>query len=536
MSEFNKTGIMVDCSRNAVPTVETLKKFIDLMKQMGYNTLMLYTEDTYVVEGQPYFGYMRGRYSLEELREIDDYCFERGIECVPCIQTLAHLNAFVRWKKVQEYTDCNDILMVGDDRTYKLIDDMFASLSKTFRSKLIHIGMDEAHMVGRGKYLDKNGYVSIGKIMQEHLNMVQKIADKYGYQTMIWSDMLFRMCNNGVYYTENPEIIGREAREALPENVLPVYWDYYSLDKKHYDNMIQAHSRLEVPVWFAGGLWKWSGFVPLNSFSIKANTTALKSCKEHNVTNVFFTMWGDDGAEASLYSVLPSMFYTSQLIKGVEDEAEIKKNFKAFAGIEFDDYMEIDIPEFNALPENSSKTINPSKYMLYNDYFCGLHDLITDASRNEIYARASAKLAPSVNDESYGYVFATVKALCDVLMLKNDIGIRTRQAYRAKDMNEIQRLVRDYHTLVGRIETFYQAFRKQWFSENKPFGFEVQDARLGGLIQRTKSCMERLQAFADGTVDEIAELDEDMLDPECGNSSVREVELNKWEKSFASVV
>lgn len=31
MSDFNKKGIMVDCSRNAVPTVGTLKKFIDLL-------------------------------------------------------------------------------------------------------------------------------------------------------------------------------------------------------------------------------------------------------------------------------------------------------------------------------------------------------------------------------------------------------------------------------------------------------------------------------------------------------------------------
>lgn len=539
MSDFNKIGIMVDCSRNAVPTVKTLKKFIGLMKKMGYNMLMLYTEDTYEVEGQPYFGYMRGRYSLNELKEIDDYCYERGIECVPCIQTLAHLNAFVRWKDAQEYTDCNDILLVGHERTYKLIDDMFSSLSKTFRSKSIHIGMDEAHMVGRGKYLEKNGYVPPYQIMQEHLNKVQEIANKYHYQTMIWSDMLFCISNNNgmyLYHTDNPGVIGQEAWDALPENVIPVYWDYYSVDKKHYDSMIAAHERLGTPIWFAGGLWKWSGFVPLNGFSIKANTAALKSCREHNVENVFFTMWGDNGAEASLFSVLPSMFYTSQLIKGIEDETEIKENFKEFMGIEFDDYMEIDITEFSRLTGNENKIINPSKYMLYNDYFCGLYDSVTDSSRNEIYARASKKLAPLANDENYGYVFATVRALCDILTLKNDIGIRTRQAYRAKDMVEIQTLIKDYNILVERIKLFYYAVREQWFRENKPFGFEVQDMRLGGMIQRTKNCMERLQTFADGTLSQIPELDENILDPECSNGGVRELELNSWEKSFSSVV
>ncbi len=48
---------------------------------------------------------------------------------------------------------------------------MFASLSKTFRSKTIRIGVGEAHMTGRGKYLDKNGYVLPNQIMQKHLDI-----------------------------------------------------------------------------------------------------------------------------------------------------------------------------------------------------------------------------------------------------------------------------------------------------------------------------------------------------------------------------
>ena len=37
---------------------------------MGLNSMMLYTEDTYTVDNYPYFGYLRGRYSKEELKEI----------------------------------------------------------------------------------------------------------------------------------------------------------------------------------------------------------------------------------------------------------------------------------------------------------------------------------------------------------------------------------------------------------------------------------------------------------------------------------
>ena len=69
---MKNTGIMIDCSRNAVRRPETVKRIADIMSEMGFDTLMLYTEDTYEIEGHPYFGYMRGRYSAEEIRDIDN--------------------------------------------------------------------------------------------------------------------------------------------------------------------------------------------------------------------------------------------------------------------------------------------------------------------------------------------------------------------------------------------------------------------------------------------------------------------------------
>ena len=92
---FRHFGTMIDCSRNAVMSVPSVKRWIDLTSDLGYNTLMLYTEDTYEVDGHPYFGYMRGRYSQEELKEIDAYALSKGMELIPCIQTLGHFTALL---------------------------------------------------------------------------------------------------------------------------------------------------------------------------------------------------------------------------------------------------------------------------------------------------------------------------------------------------------------------------------------------------------------------------------------------------------
>ena len=61
-------GAMFDCSRNGVLRVESIKKWIRRMALLGYSRLFLYTEDTYEVEGYPYFGALRGRYKKEEIR------------------------------------------------------------------------------------------------------------------------------------------------------------------------------------------------------------------------------------------------------------------------------------------------------------------------------------------------------------------------------------------------------------------------------------------------------------------------------------
>ena len=118
---MKRFGAMLDMSRNAVMKVEEVKNFAKILHSFGYNTLLLYTEDTYVVDGEPYFGYMRGRYTKDELKELVTYCESLGIEMIPCIQTLAHLNQIFRWQAYAPIHDCDDILFVGEERTYELI-------------------------------------------------------------------------------------------------------------------------------------------------------------------------------------------------------------------------------------------------------------------------------------------------------------------------------------------------------------------------------------------------------------------------------
>ncbi len=510
--KYDSLGIMIDFSRNAVMTLPALKNYLKLARKMGYNTIFLYMEDTYEVEGEPYFGYMRSRYSIEEMKEIDRFCNSIGMEAIPCIQTLAHLNTFFKWNKVP--VDCNDILLAENERTYELIANMFKTLASCFKSRKLHIGMDEAHMLGKGRYFHEHGYVPSSEIVKRHLSRICEIAKPYGYELLLWSDMFIRSWNGGIYYiTDEVKKVPSEVAEAMPDGVIPVYWDYYSNNEGAYDCMIKIHKQFSKSVWFAGGICSWTGITPNNMLSIRYSKEAINACYKNGVRNMLFTMWGDDGGECSHFSQLPALFYVAEYVKGNYDEEKIKEKFKKLIGISYDDFMKTDIPNY-LTPDAPRRRENPSKYMLYSDPFLGFLDYTVPEGANELYRSHAEELyAISKKTRKYGYVFSTLSSLCDALSIKAELGVKTRVAYKNGDKAKLLRLAKEDYTVLGRkLKKLHIAFSRQWYIENKPSGFEVQDGRLGALMQRILSCKRRLIEYAEGKLDKIDELEADILE------------------------
>lgn len=500
-------GVMIDVSRNSVMTVEALRRFIPMLKKMGYNTLMLYTEDTFEVENEPYFGYMRGAYTRNELKEIDAIAESFGIELIPCMQTLAHLPAALRWKKIP--VDYDDIMLVDEDRTYELIDRMFAALSDAIKSRTIHIGMDEALMLGRGKFLDKHGYESAFTILRRHLMRVKALAEKYGYTCLMWSDMFFRPLGLDDYYIPRMEL-PKECTDTLIPGVVPVYWDYYHKKDEEYENMLYNHVQLSKDVWFAGGAWGWTGIVPHNAYTLETMLPAMRACEKYKVKNIVFTMWGDYGGECSPFTRLPSLFYLAQYAKGERDEVKIKESFKKKFGAAFDDMMALDLP--NMLP-NAEEVASPSRYMLFADPFNGFPDYTVTPEHAKYYTQYKQTLSDLAKKyRRYAYLFKTEADICNVLELKFALGVKTRKAYQNGDKDALKLLAtKDYTEVIRRLRTLHKTFRTQWYTDYKTCGFDVQDRRFGGTILRMESCRERLLDYCAGKMDRITELEVQIL-------------------------
>lgn len=508
---FDSFGVMVDCSRNAVPKVTTFKQYLRIMALLGYNELQLYTEDLYEIEGEALFGYLRGKYSKSELKELVSYGKIFGITLVPCIQTLAHLNGIFRWNEYDSICDTDDILLIDEEKTYILIEKMIKTCREIFQSNKINIGMDEAHNVGRGKYYDIHGNNNKYEILLRHLNRVISICEKYDFQPMIWSDMFFRLGFDGKYYPNNIEqCIDKSISRYVPQNVKLVYWDYYHTDIKMCQHMMNMHFGLcgKDRTVFAGGLWTWSGFAPNIRFTIDTTKSAVKCAINSGLKDIFFTVWGNSGGDCSLFSTVPMLAYASCSCYG--DDSFTDNYLKAITGISLEEYKKLELPNLIE-DEESPQTNNISKYMLYCDPFLGIFDNLVKENKGVIFKKNAASLDfICARDNKYAYVFETIRNLCSLMEIKYDLGVRTRRIFRTGDKTLILNLCKDYDELIIRIEAFYNSVTTQWEKENKGYGFEVQDIRLGGLIQRIKHCKERLLKFCKEDID-IPELWEDIV-------------------------
>ena len=510
---------MADQSRNAVLNVESAKRMIRCLAALGFDSLMLYTEDTFEVDNQPYFGYMRGRWTQSELQALVEYGELFGVELIPCIQALAHLPRMMRWSCYKDIIDCNDILLVDDEKTYELLDDIFRSCAKSFKSRRINIGFDEAHMLGLGKYLDKHGYCNRPEIMLRHLKRVCEIAEKYGFHPMMWSDMFFRLAF-GTYYVKSGEI-SREVIEKVPQNLTLIYWDYYTYDKELFSHMVDCHKSFDNPTAFAGGCHKWGGFVANNMVTYTIESMHIDECLKKGLTQIMATGWGDDGAEAAHFSILPGLLlYAEKCYKGDFDRDWFDSRFEALFKMPMKPFELMDTidcpPGFDAATKSGRRSYF-HKTMIYFDVLTGLVN--KHIKRDEAYGHYSElenELAKYCGYKDYGYLAETARAAAAVCKYKATVPIDIRAAYENGDKNELARLAKeDIPALIQATDELLKAVENQWRIESRAFGLEVQQLRLGGMKERLRGVCDVINDYCSGKIDKIDELEEKVLWYDC---------------------
>eukprot|EP00835_Amoeboradix_gromovi_P006602 NODE_810_length_4014_cov_0.270243.p1 type:complete len:683 gc:universal NODE_810_length_4014_cov_0.270243:2516-468(-) len=488
---FTDRGVMLDCSRGAVPVLDCLYSVIRLLSLLGFNQLFLYTEDTYACDYH-LFGYLRGPFTKQEIILLDNYCFMLGIELVPCIQVLGHLGNLLQFPQYSKVKETDEVLLVNHPDTYLLISKMIEFWS-IVRSSRIHLGMDETYGLGSSK---KFSDMAVHDIFALHLNKVIEICHKFNKRPLIWSDMLFCKDDLSSYYSSNPSF------NSVDSNVDYVYWDYFHTDPALIKNRIHQHYKMSINknLVVAPGAWTWNRFWSSLPFAFKTADACINACLESDCYKVLYTCWGDDINEYDLTSAFPAFIHLSDLMYSTTDKVDLK--FDKLCGGCLSDFIcasYIDNPIQSIHNSDFHMPSNQSKWLLWNDPIFNFMQPQTNQQEMTKYSEYAGQLLNGIHKQRaypLNRRLLVPYLLCLIIPRKVVLKDALLKAYYSKDISKIEQSIHEHlKPLQDLVERLYKAHRYLWLVQYKPHGLEVLELRYGGLMLRLRSLNDRLLAY-----------------------------------------
>lgn len=296
-------GIMLDISRGRIPKTENLKKIIDIMRDVKYNQLQLYM-DGLVFEYEHFKKHIEGKdvITIDEMRDIKQYCVENYIELVPNQNGFGHME---KWLELPEFADLaimredgrqNDTLNPFDNRSIEFVDTLYSDLIPYFNSKYINIGMDEPSTLGTGQTKEQCDKLGKDAVYIDYLNKIIKLCnEKYEKIPMIWDDILF----------EKPECI-----ENIKGDCVVMDWGYET--DSPFVARCEYLSRKGLKFYTCPGTSTWGSYTGRFDNMIYNIESAVKSCIHYNGEGMILTDWGDGGhPQCIAMSFIPYVFGAS---------------------------------------------------------------------------------------------------------------------------------------------------------------------------------------------------------------------------------
>lgn len=510
---FDRLGFIVCAAHGKVFTVAHIKKWLRRLAMLGFNQMVLYADDTFEVEGEPFFGYLRGRYSADEIRAIDDYASRLGVELVPAIQTLGHLSQLTQWPAYRNVQDTRSVVLVDEPRTYELIDKMIAFWKTNTHCSRIHLGMDEAHDMGRGVYMDRHGYRPAFDIFNRHLGRVVDICRRHSLAPMMWSDMYFRMGSPSKQdYYDPATVIPPDVGAAIPGDARLVYWDYYHEDKSFYVDWIARHRALHAEPVVASAIWTWSSLWHHADMTARAATQCIAACIETGVRELMLTTWGDDGSCCDFDSALLGFASCAEQAFAHDsfNELLLAKRFEALMGTSYDSHKTAAQISDTRLSTLCILWDNPLYHAyLHNARLLPDCDLAKEAQRLDDVCK---RLADSPLDASAGDLWHA-RLIAQYLAVRLRFAVSLFSAWAGKDRRRLEELAQDSLDIAGATDGLANSFRSNWMACAKPFGLEVIQMRLAAISQGFRELSRRLQEYLEGTVSTLEELDANLHPP-----------------------
>lgn len=289
--DFAARGVLLDVSRDKVPTLATLFALVDLLASWKINELQLYTEHTFAYRGHETVWHAASPITPEEARTLDRYCRERFVDLVPNQNSFGHFHRWLVHEPYRRLAECPEGiehpfsearepfgLCPTDPGTLELLRDLYDQLLPQFGGELFNVGLDETLDLGRCRTREVCAREGREEVYLRFLGQVHELVRARGRRMQFWDDIVI----------ERPELLAR-----LPADAIALEWGY---EADHpFDERLERLARAGVPAYVCPGTSSWNSFAGRAANALGNQQHAARSGLAHGAIGYLNTDWGDNG-------------------------------------------------------------------------------------------------------------------------------------------------------------------------------------------------------------------------------------------------
>ncbi len=478
--DFAVRGVMLDISRDKVPTMATLRQLVDQLSGLRINQLQLYTEHTFAYRGHEKVWRGCSPMTATQARALDAYCAARGVELVPNQNSFGHMERWLKhepYRRLAETTgpwktpwgttrDYPTTLTPGDPGSLRLMTGLYDQLLPNFQSRLFNVGCDETFELGQGRSAEECRKHGVGRVYLDYLLKLHRTVRQRGRRMMFWSDIIH----------EHPELI-----RHLPRDVIPLVWGY---EADHpFMKQCGELKRCGLEFYVCPGTSSWCSFSGRTTNAMANLRNAAAAGKKHGATGYLITDWGDYGHrqyEPVSYGPIldgAALSWCAKSNAGIDAGREVSRCFFGDATSKFGSLW----LEAGCVHEASGISIK-NRTVLFTMMDTPLTEIprIKGLSAKRIAAmrRAIATLKKKVRtaDPTTGELAATLNVL--------DHACRRGESAFMRTGTEQKKLIRDLAKDLKKIVATHQ---RLWKARNRPGGLSSSVSYFENALRAYKS-------------------------------------------------
>jgi len=288
---FRHRGVLLDISRDKVPTLKTLFELIDRLAAWKINQCQLYTEHTFAYFGHEVVWQNASPLTVEDITTLDAYCADRFIELVPNQNSLGHFHRWLVHEPYRSLAECPEglehpfsselepfSLCPTDPAATALLAALYDQLLPHFRSSVVNVGMDESFDIGLGRSARAVEELGAGRVYLDFVHKVHQLAADRGHRIQLWGDIIL----------QHPELVAE-----LPEDAIVLNWGY---EADHpFAEETERFAEADREFYVCPGTSSWNSLVGRASNTLDNLANASRSGLERGAAGMLITDWGDFG-------------------------------------------------------------------------------------------------------------------------------------------------------------------------------------------------------------------------------------------------